>query len=136
MIQKLKSNLQKAIQRKKQQTNRKRSEREFQAVDWVFLKLQSYRQTTVERRKVEKLSPMFFGPYEIISKVRHVAYTLKLPKNLKVHPTFHVSLLKQYHGPSIAQVHIPKDLEDTIIQQELAKILDPRLVQKRGKAVT
>ncbi|GJW49965.1 putative reverse transcriptase domain-containing protein [Tanacetum coccineum] len=46
--------------------------------------------------KKGKLAPRFFGPFEIIEKVGHVAYRLDLPEELNgVHDTFHVSNLKK-----------------------------------------
>jgi len=34
------------------------------------------------------------GPFKVLEKKLSDTYKLELPKNLKVHPTFHVSLLK------------------------------------------
>lgn len=95
----LKSNLVKAQHRMKQQADSHRTEREFQVGDWVYLKLQPYRQSSVTARSNYKLSAKFYGPYLITAKVGKVAYTLKLPDNSSINPTFHVSLLKKHHGP-------------------------------------
>ena len=43
------------------------------------------------------LMPKYDGPFEVVKWVGSMAYRLKLSKRLKVHPTFHVSLLKPYH---------------------------------------
>ena len=53
--------------------NMKRSERQFDIGDWVFLKLQPYVQPSVAARASHKLSFKFFGPYQVIAKVGTVA---------------------------------------------------------------
>ena len=38
------------------------------------------------------------GPFEVVKRVGAVAYRLKLPSTLQVHPIFYVSLLRAYHA--------------------------------------
>jgi len=45
----------------------------------------------------KKLSPQIIGPFEIIEKVSPVSFKLKLPKKMRCHPVFHVSLLEPYY---------------------------------------
>ncbi|XP_047253561.1 uncharacterized protein LOC107852154 [Capsicum annuum] len=46
-----------------------------------------------------KLSPRYIGSLEILQRVKPVAYRLALPLSLSgVHPVFHVSMLKKFHG--------------------------------------
>ena len=46
-----------------------------------------------------KISPRYIGPFEVLKHVGEVAYKLALPPELSgVHPVFHVSMLKRYHG--------------------------------------
>ena len=42
----------------------------------------------------QKLAPRFVGPFEIEAIINPCAVRLRLPPSLRVHPTFHVSLLK------------------------------------------
>lgn len=110
--------------------------RVFKLGDWVFLILQAYKQLTVERKRSAKISPRYFDPYEVLARVEVVAYTLKLPEGSKVHPTFHVSLLKKCSDLSIPPVHLPMDLGMTSGLKEPAEVLDFMIVQKKGKVVT
>ncbi|KAG7564023.1 Retrotransposon gag domain [Arabidopsis suecica] len=47
--------------------------------DYVYVKLQPYRQNSVVLRSNQKLAPKYFGPYKIIDKCGVVAYKLDLP---------------------------------------------------------
>lgn len=72
--------------------DRGRSEKEFNVVDLVYLKLQPCRQVSVARRINQKISPKFYGHYKILQKIGSVAYRLKLPKGSSIHPVFYVTI--------------------------------------------
>lgn len=66
--------------------------------DFVFLKLQPYTQASMALRKQLKLLAKYHGLYEIVQKVGAVAYKLVLHLGSKIHPVFHVTLLKKKIG--------------------------------------
>ncbi|OIT36196.1 putative mitochondrial protein, partial [Nicotiana attenuata] len=107
------------------------------AGDWVFLKLQPYRQSSVAVRKNLKLSAKFYGPYQIVHKIEKVAYELKLPQNSKIHPIFHVSQLKKKVGDKTFVAQDPLFCtEEGQIRMEPQSILDRRIVKKGNRAAT
>jgi len=120
----------------KQQADAGRSERFFEAGDWVWLKLQPYRQESVQHRSKEKLGPKYFGPFKVISKVEQVAYKLLLPKQVKIHDVFHVSQLKAFKGTLPALPHIPGWLQGADPDQhpQPKTVLERRIKKKQNKA--
>lgn len=88
-------------------------------------------------RQVHKgLVRRYEGPYPIIKKVGKVSYQLELPSKLKLHPVFHVSLLKPYHedmeDPSRKESKRAPPANVTSFTHEVEKILDDRVIKRRG----
>ena len=132
LLQLLKDNLSTAQARMKQQADTRRSEREFSVGDWVYLRLQPYKQLSINTRASMKLSPHFYGPYQITERIGAVAYRLKLPEDAKIHPVFHVSCLKPKLGEHESpQIQLPNTTEDRVIQAQPQAILDRRIVMRR-----
>ncbi|GMI89824.1 hypothetical protein HRI_002651700 [Hibiscus trionum] len=132
----LRFHMKRAQDRMKSQANKKRKEREFQVGDWVFLKLQPYRQQTVVSRSCQKLAPKWFGPFAVMSRVGKVAYRLQLPEGSRVHPVFHVSQLKKRVGCDQVQSDLPVVDPDGSISKEPCRIIDRRLGRRGNRAVT
>ena len=96
-----------AHNRMKQQADQHRSERSFEVGDWVFLRLQPYKQISLKQdKKDNKLSPKYYGPYKVLQKIGTMAYKLELPAYSRVHPVFHVSCLKKVIGDKIPVQYI------------------------------
>ena len=83
--------------------------------------------------RTRKLLPRFIGPFPIVQVISPVAYKLKLPKNMKVHDVFHVSLLKEYKKDGNVQPPPPPDVIDGELEYEVEKVLAHRDRKLRGK---
>ncbi len=82
-----KANLEKAHKRYKDFADKSRQEVKFQEGDEVWLNIKNF-------QLPEGLNHKFLGPFKVLEKKLFDTYKLKLLENLKVYPTFHVSLLK------------------------------------------
>ncbi|XP_059288936.1 uncharacterized protein LOC132042407 [Lycium ferocissimum] len=88
--------------------------------------------------KKGKLSPRFIGPYEIVRKVRTVAYELKLPPDMAmVHPVFHISMLRlSKPDPSHVLNHEEIEINERLsYEEEPIQILDHQVRRLRTKVV-
>ena len=86
----VRDNLKTSRDRHKIYVDNRRRDLHFEISDRVFLKISPWK-GVLRFGKRGKLSPIFIEPYEIVSKVRPVAYKLKLPPELsRIHDTFHV----------------------------------------------
>ena len=98
LLHRLKANLVRAQERMKHFADTQRTEVSFHVGDWVFVKLQPYRQHSVHLRKSQKLGMRYFGPFQVLARSGSVAYKLSLPSEARIHLVFHVSLLKKCIG--------------------------------------
>ncbi|GJY99951.1 ty3-gypsy retrotransposon protein [Tanacetum coccineum] len=77
----------------------------FRCVVLIFRGVtQPYRQLTLAKRASNKLTKRYYGPFEVVERVGKVAYRLALPVDSKIHPVFHVSLLKLFSGSDTFKV--------------------------------
>jgi hypothetical protein len=86
-------------------------------------------------RCFSKFSKRFHGPFPISKRIGPVAYELSLPPEARIHPVFHVSKLKVFHGtPPSALPSLDPSVIGTAIPLQPLNILGARSVHtKKGK---
>jgi len=121
-----KHNLQAAKDRQKSYADSKRLELLFKVGDQVLLSTANLKQNLNTHRK---LLPKWVGPFPVTRVVSDVAYTLELPPSYvqaRVHPTFHVSLLKPYRSDGRVHPPPPPVTVDGELEYEVEDILQVR----------
>ncbi|CAH9148077.1 unnamed protein product [Cuscuta epithymum] len=127
--------LEKARKRMKKWADEKRRPREYTVGDLVFVKLLP-QQFKALRSLHKGLVRRYEGPFPIIAKVGKVSYKIDLPSTLKIHPVFHVSMLKPYHGdeedPSRGLSSRAPPVVTKSYDKEIEEVLATKEVRKRG----
>jgi len=117
--------------------NQKRVERSFAVGDWVYLRLQPYKQTSVHNKRLGMLAPRYYRPFKVLKKVGEVSYKLDLPLGSLIHPLFHVSNLKAKLGNQVVpKPTLPAVNADLVLTSEPVMILDRNSIKLRSRAVT
>eukprot|EP00253_Pinus_taeda_P011542 PITA_11542 len=106
--------------------------------DWVFLRLQPYKQMSLKQAKKDnKLSPKYYGLYNVLQKVGTMAYKLELPTASQVHPVFHVSCLKKVIYDKLpVQTILPEIDEEGKIILEPEAVIETRTRQLRNRSIS
>ena len=110
---------------------RRRPARRYFENDQVWLDARNIRTT----RPQKKLDWKFLGPYKVAKVVSPYAYRLELPASMKVHPVFHVNLLRPAATDALPEQRQepppPVEIEG-VEEWEVQDILDSRW-DRRGR---
>jgi len=76
------------------------------------------------------------GHFQMEKMIGKLAYRVRLPSHLEIHPVFHVSFLKPYHADkedlSRGESSRPPTTITTSHEQEVDEILAHRVIPRRG----
>ena len=131
-----KHNLFVAQSKMKLQADQYRLDKSFNVGEWVYLRLQPYRQLTLRSKGFNKFSPRYYGPFQVLQKLGLVAYKLALASDCLLHPVFHVSCLKKHLGAQIIPILTlpPVDSDGSLHPKPIA-ILQTRTKQLRTRLI-
>eukprot|EP00253_Pinus_taeda_P006607 PITA_06607 len=137
MVKRVRANLKMAQDRQKNFADRKRTFKEYQVGEHVYIRIRA-RKSTLQWNACAKLAPRFCGPFQILARVGPVAYQLALPSHIRVHNGFHVSVLKKYvydprHIISWQDIQVEPEGEFLV---KPVNILDQRRVELRRKVIS
>jgi hypothetical protein len=128
ILQDVRANLAAAQKEYTKQANRSRLPvPDLEIDDLVFLD----RRHIKTSRPSSKLDDKNIGPFRITRKINNVAYELKLPATMKIHPVFHASLLEPKTKDiveSFVQQRPPPIIVDNEVTFEVEEILDSGFV--------
>jgi len=83
--------------KQKHYANQNSTPKQFNVGDRVMLSTQNLK---LLNQPSKKFCARYIGPYKIIEKISSQAYKLDLPSSMKVHPVFHIGLLKDFSSSS------------------------------------
>ena len=88
-MKQVQSNLKTSQDRQKSHVDLKRTPKEFQVGEHVFVKVKP-RKSSFELGISVKLAPRYCVPFEILERVGSKEYQLALPPNIRIHNVFHI----------------------------------------------
>lgn len=122
--------LQAARARMKYYADKRRKAVTYVVGDRVML---SSKHVSLKSGGTRKLLPRWLGPFDIVEQINPVAFKLDLREwNTKLHPVFHVSLLRRYHWDGRTDVRPLPLVVDGELEYEVESIIK-RYYNRAGK---
>lgn len=120
-----KDNMKDAVDRQAHYANLDRRDLVFQEGEEVLL---STKNLAIKKGLTRKLSSRYVGPFKIAKVISSTAYKLDLPEDWKIHPVFHIALLKRYEkGNNDTEVVVQDiEMESDNREYEVDKIIGKR----------
>jgi transposase InsO family protein/translation initiation factor IF-1 len=130
-IEHAKAKLRESHERQARAANKERQHHLFQVGDKVKL---STVNLNLPSTMSKKLAARFIGPFSVEEVINPVVYKLKLPATLKVHPVFHISLLRPWKEDDEFPDH-KGDAAPVLVYPDDNQWLVDKLLDKRRERV-
>ncbi|GJY80297.1 putative mitochondrial protein [Tanacetum coccineum] len=104
-------------------------EQTIQLLKFNLKKAQDRMKSQADKRRKNKFSAKFFGPFQVIKKIGKVAYKLQLPNHAMIHPVFHVSQIKACHSDINEMGQFPQCNAEGLIATTPFKLLERRIAK-------
>jgi hypothetical protein len=137
IMKEIKDKMAQAQIRQSEIANRRREHITFKVGDLVLVNADHVLEDWERQRPTRKFGSQYIGPFKIMEVISDTAYRVKLPKNMKAHPVFHVNLLEKYieTPPEFSRREPPRpppiEVEKEDKQHEVEAILNHRI--RNGK---
>ena len=125
-------NLERSVQLQAKYYDKRHRDVSYKAGDLVLLSTRNLRLKGVPA----KLQKRFVGPFKIIERIGQQAYRLALPIDWKIHPVFHVSLLRDWKSATVHEDLAVSQNDALEIEEpywEVERILRWRKIKRKTK---
>lgn len=130
-VEHAKAKLREVQERQAQAANRHRRDYQFKVGDKVKL---STVNLNLPSTMTKKLVARYLGPFSVERVINPVAYKLKLPPSMKIHPVFHISLLRPWKEDAIFPGHTSAPVPVQVYPDDNQWLVD-KLLDKRKERV-